>query len=331
MSAAFFEQLGLPDPDEFLNVGSGSHAQQTAKIMAAFEPVLLRHKPDWVLVVGDVNSTVACALVAAKLNFRVAHIEAGLRSRDRNMPEEINRIVTDHLSDLLFTPSADANSNLMEEGIDPDRIRFVGNVMIDSLVRMVPRIPCRRILDELELKPREFALVTMHRPGNVDLSDSLKRLLSSIVELSNDLPVVFPVHPRTRQRIEDERFGPFPPALRLLEPLDYARFVALMSSARLVVTDSGGVQEETTFLGVQCLTVRPNTERPITISCGTNRLLPDIGELVPAARETMSRPLKVRTLPDLWDGKAASRIVRAIAEVNGKTVGANVLSSVATS
>ncbi len=316
MSDTFFEQLELPTPNDFLNVGPGSHAQQTAKIMAAFEPVVLRHKPDWVLVVGDVNSTLACALVCSKLGIKVAHVEAGLRSGDRSMPEEINRILTDQISDLLFTPSADANLNLSREGAAADRIRFVGNVMIDSLVRVMHRATESRILEELDLHPREFALVTLHRPSNVDQPDTLEDLFGCLTELARDIPLVFPVHPRTRLRIAELRLPALHPNLRLLDPLDYISFLALMSSARMVVTDSGGVQEETTYLGVPCLTIRPNTERPVTIVCGTNRLVRSTVEVLSAARDVLSNGLCARRIPELWDGKTAARIVLALAATN---------------
>jgi len=316
MSATFFEQLALPTPDDLLNVGPGSHAQQTARIMAAFEPVVLRHKHYWVVVVGDVNSTLACALVCSKLGIKVAHVEAGLRSGDRSMPEEINRILTDQISDLVFTPSPDANLNLLKEGIPADRICFVGNVMIDSLVRMMPLTSKCGVLNELGLKPREFALVTLHRPSNVDQLDTLEDLLSCLTELARDITLVFPVHPRTRLRIADMRLTALPPNLRLLDPLDYISFLALMSSARMVVTDSGGVQEETTYLGVPCLTIRPNTERPVTITCGTNRLVRNTQEVLVAAREILSNGVSRRNIPELWDGKTAGRIVQALTPAN---------------
>jgi UDP-N-acetylglucosamine 2-epimerase (non-hydrolysing) len=313
MSGTFFDQLGLPKPDDFLNVGPGSHAQQTARIMAAFEPAVLRHNPAWVVVVGDVNSTLACALVFSKLSIKVAHVEAGLRSGDRSMPEEINRILTDQIADLLLTPSPDADANLFHEGIPPEKIRFVGNVMIDSLVKMLPLAARSQVLDELGLKPRCFALATLHRPGNVDQPDTLRDLLSCLVELAADIPLVFPVHPRTRQRIADLRFTP-PSNLMLVDPLDYISFLALMRSARMVVTDSGGVQEETTYLGVPCLTMRPNTERPVTVVCGTNRLVAGTAELMAAARQVLAQGSPRKRMPELWDGKTAGRIVQALAE-----------------
>jgi UDP-N-acetylglucosamine 2-epimerase (non-hydrolysing) len=312
MSAAFFDQLDLPHPDECLEVGSASHARQTARIMETFEAAVLRRRPDWVFVVGDVNSTLACALVCAKLGIKVAHVEAGLRSRDRTMPEEINRIVTDHISDLLFTPSADANENLLEEGARPEQIRFVGNVMIDSLVKMMPRVIACDAPKRLGMEGSHFALATLHRPSNVDHADALDELLSHLGELARILPVLFPVHPRTRARIDDRRIAAMR-GVKLLGPLDYISFIALMRAARLVVTDSGGVQEETTWLGVPCLTIRPNTERPVTITCGTNRLI-TAAQLTSAVQDLMQQPPVQPRRPDMWDGKAAERIVGTMAE-----------------
>src|SRR5260370_25338541 len=250
LSDAFFRDLELPRPDIYLGVGSGSHAAQTAAVMERFEPVVIQEKPDWVIVVGDVNSTLACALVCVKLGIKVAHVEAGLRSGDRSMPEEINRILTDQISDLLFTPSTDANLNLSREGADACRIHFVGNVMIDSLVRMIHHTPECRILDELGLRLREFGLVTLHRPSNVDQLDTLQDLFAGLTELAKEIPLVFPVHPRTRQRITGLRIPAPQSSLRLLDPLDYISFLSLFNSARMGVTDSRGVQEQTTYLGV---------------------------------------------------------------------------------
>jgi UDP-N-acetylglucosamine 2-epimerase (non-hydrolysing) len=316
MSQVFFEHLDMPAPDEFLNVGSGSHAVQTASVMTTFEPVLLKHRPDWVIVVGDVNSTLACALVCSKLGVRVAHVEAGLRSRDRSMPEEINRLMTDQISDLLFTPSLDGNQNLIREGIDPERIHFVGNVMIDTLVRMLPRALQRPILDGLGLKPRQYILVTLHRPSNVDDAQALRALLEALTEISRDTEVVFPMHPRTRSRIEALGMKLPHTTLHLLDPLGYLDFLAAMNSARLVVTDSGGVQEETTFLGVPCLTARPNTERPITITEGTNRLVRTRREdLVQGSKQLLQQSEFTPRKPELWDGQAAERIVRTMSNL----------------
>ena len=310
MSDVFFAELGMPQPDFFLNVGSGTHAEQTARVMLAFEPVILENRPDWVIVVGDVNSTLACTLVCAKLGVPVAHVEAGLRSGDRSMPEEINRLVTDRLSDLLFTPSPDGDANLRREGTDPTKIHRVGNVMIDSLVRMLPAIEKSQVLESLGLLPGSYLLVTLHRPGNVDQVETLRSFFQTLNNLSERLPVVFPMHPRTRTRLEQAEIV-VNPAVRLTDPLGYIDFVALERSARLVLTDSGGVQEETTFLGVPCLTMRPNTERPITIEVGTNQL---VGAGADALTEAVLLELARKErpsshIPDLWDGAAAVRIV----------------------
>lgn len=309
MSQVFFEHLNMPVPDEFLNVGSGSHAVQTANVMTAFEPVILKHRPDWAVVVGDVNSTVACALVCSKLGVRVAHVEAGLRSRDRTMPEEINRLLTDQISDLLFTPSKDANQNLIREGIDPAKIHFVGNVMIDTLVKMLPKARERPTLKDLGLKPKKFLLATLHRPSNVDDPAVLREIIQAMVEISRTVPVILPMHPRTRARIGDLNIELPNTTLQLIEPLGYLDFLALMNSAALVITDSGGVQEETTFLGVPCLTARTNTERPITINEGTNRLVRSRREdLVAAADKSLRQPHSTSRKLELWDGQAAARI-----------------------
>ncbi|MCZ7551075.1 MAG: UDP-N-acetylglucosamine 2-epimerase (non-hydrolyzing) [Anaerolineae bacterium UTCFX2] len=311
MSQVFFEDLGMPTPDEYLQVGSGSHAEQTGKIMIAFEPVLLRRKPDWVVVVGDVNSTVACALVCAKLNVRVAHVEAGLRSGDREMPEEINRLLTDQLADLLFTPSQDGDANLLREGIAPEKIHFVGNVMIDSLVKMLPAAALRTVLSDLGLEKKSYILVTLHRPSNVDNPEVLARILSALSELALRQPVLFPVHPRTRLRMQE--FGLEAPGVRFLDPLGYLDFLALTQAADIVMTDSGGIQEETTFLGVPCLTLRANTERPITLELGTNRLVPSEKQaILEAAAHTRQGEPGARQIPPLWDGRAAARIAEVL-------------------
>jgi UDP-N-acetylglucosamine 2-epimerase (non-hydrolysing) len=318
MSEVFFRQLEIPEPDYNLEVGSGSHAQQTAEIMRAFEPVLLERKPDLVLVYGDVNSTVAAALVSSKLKVRIGHVEAGLRSRDRSMPEEINRLLTDQLSDLLFTPSADADENLLREAIEARRIHRVGNVMIDTLVRLLPRAEQHRPSD---ISP--YVLVTLHRPSNVDDLSWLRELFVILGQISQQLTVVFPVHPRTRQRLQElESFPPPSPQLRLLEPLPYLEFLALQRYAALVITDSGGIQEETTFLGIPCLTVRENTERPITVDLGTNQLVGrDLPKLRDAAQAILRRQAggKNRDEPmrdgiPLWDGRAAERIAAIVTQ-----------------
>jgi UDP-N-acetylglucosamine 2-epimerase (non-hydrolysing) len=303
MSDVFFEQLGIRAPDVNLAVGSGTHARQTAEIMARFEPLALERKPDIVLVYGDVNSTVAAALVCAKLGIRVGHVEAGLRSFDRTMPEEINRLVTDQLADVLYTPSEDGDINLQREGIPAEKIFRVGNVMIDSLVKLLP-VAQRQSKNGL---PERYALVTLHRPANVDDSAALKGVLQSLLEVNRDLSVIFPAHPRTRQRISD--FGLNAEQLQLLDPLPYVDFLALQSRATVVITDSGGIQEETTYLGIPCLTLRENTERPVTVSLGTNVL---VGRDPDKLRSELSRALagkaKKGTIPPLWDGHAGERI-----------------------
>jgi UDP-N-acetylglucosamine 2-epimerase (non-hydrolysing) len=312
MSDVFFQQLEMPEPDCNLEVGSGSHAQQTAAVMLAFEPVVIDRKPDLVLVYGDVNSTVAAALVCAKLGVAVGHVEAGLRSRDRTMPEEINRLLTDQLSDLLFTPSADGDQNLIREGIDPSKIHLVGNVMIDTLVRLLPQAQLRVPAD----LPKPYALVTLHRPSNVDDLPWLRQLLDTLVELSEQLLVIFPVHPRTRQRFSEVGSSSNISArLRFLEPQPYLEFLALQQRAALVITDSGGIQEETTYLGVPCLTVRENTERPITVTQGTNQLVGrDLARLRKAAVEILEQGQKEagRNPPPLWDGHASDRIANIV-------------------
>jgi len=307
MSDVFFSQLAIPAPDVNLEVGSGSHARQTADIMSRLEPVLLERKPDVVVVYGDVNSTVAAALVCAKLLIRIGHVEAGLRSFDRSMPEEINRIVTDRLADLLFTPSEDGDHNLESEGVERGRIYRVGNVMIDSLVRLLPSaMQCPR-----NGLPERYALVTLHRPSNVDDSVVLKSILDSLLEVSEQLNVVFPVHPRTRQRIAE--FGTNNARLHLLQPLPYIEFLALQRRATVVITDSGGIQEETTYLGVPCLTVRSNTERPITVTAGTNTLIgQDRNRLRSELTKIIEGQAKVGTIPPLWDGHAGERIAEIL-------------------
>jgi UDP-N-acetylglucosamine 2-epimerase (non-hydrolysing) len=311
LSDIFFSQLEIPAPDVNLGVGSSTHARQTADIMSGLEPVLLERKPDIVLVYGDVNSTVAAALVCAKLLIPVAHVEAGLRSFDRTMPEEVNRIVTDRLADLLFTPSEDADENLLREGVSPEKIHRVGNVMIDSLVRLLPaaaQCPANGL-------PDRFALVTLHRPSNVDDGDTLKSILASLLTVSQQLDVVFPVHPRTRARIA--QFGIATDNLHLLEPVPYIEFLALQTRATVVITDSGGIQEETTYLQVPCLTLRSNTERPITVTMGTNILVGQLAgqfqshdsrKLASEVSEILAGRAKRGTIPPLWDGRAGERI-----------------------
>ena len=319
MSDAFFSDLDMPEPDIYLGVGSGSHAVQTATVMQAFEPVLLKEKPDWVLVVGDVNSTLACALVCAKLGIKVAHVEAGLRSRDRTMPEEINRLLTDQISDLLLTPSRDGDVNLLAEGVPEERIRFVGNVMIDSLLGNLERARKSSTLADLNLAGKDYALLTLHRPSNVDQKDGFGGILDSLTEIARRMPIVFPAHPRTRKMIDElglsekvERAG-----LRVIEPVGYLGFVQLLEGARLVLTDSGGIQEETTVLGVPCITLRENTERPITVEVGTNVIAgTDHARIVEAARQALESPADKSSIrvPELWDGHTAERILDALIE-----------------
>jgi UDP-N-acetylglucosamine 2-epimerase (non-hydrolysing) len=307
MSEAFFEQLGIPEPDVNLEVGSGTHAQQTAGVMSRFEPVIIEKKPDLVLVYGDVNSTMAAAIVCSKLLIPIGHVEAGLRSFDRTMPEEMNRLITDQLSDLLFTPSEDGDRNLCSEGISPRKIHRVGNVMIDSLVRLLP-IAMKRGTNGL---PSRYALVTLHRPSNVDDRQVLQRILESLVSVTTELGVIFPVHPRTRQRIQEFRVETT--KLHLLEPMPYVDFLALEARAAVVITDSGGIQEETTYLGVPCLTVRENTERPITAELGTNIL---VGNGAEKLRVELSKILggnrKRGAIPPLWDGRTSERIANVV-------------------
>lgn len=307
MSDVFFSQLEMPSPDVNLGVGSGSHAQQTAEIMSRFEHVVLERKPDVVLVYGDVNSTVAAALVSAKLGILIGHVEAGLRSFDWTMPEEINRVVTDRLADLLFTPSEDGDVNLAHEGVPGKKIFRVGNVMIDSLVRLLPAaMRCRK-----NGFPERYALVTLHRPSNVDDSKILRDILESLLEINEDLSVVFPVHPRTRQRIEE--FGLNAEKLHLSGPLPYVEFLAMQQRAAVVITDSGGIQEETTYLGVPCLTLRDNTERPVTVTLGTNVIVgQERDKLSSELSKIVAGKAKKGTIPPLWDGHAAERIAEVL-------------------
>ena len=313
MSDVFFKALEIPKPDESLNVGSGSHAQQTAAIMSRFEPVVLARKPDIVLVYGDVNSTVAAALVCSKLGIRLGHVESGLRSFDRSMPEEINRLVTDQLADLLFTPSVDGDENLAREGIAKEKIFLVGNVMIDTLIQFLPKAD--EIFPKLkaELSLGSFGLVTLHRPSNVDDEAIFLPMLEVLDDLSRGLPLVFPVHPRTRQKWAAQ-LDQCNSNLLAIEPLGYLEFLALQKNARVVITDSGGIQEETTYLGTPCLTLRENTERPITVTLGTNVLIGHDWELLRKSfHEALNAGHKQAGRPPLWDGKAAVRIAEILA------------------
>ncbi|MCA1979531.1 MAG: UDP-N-acetylglucosamine 2-epimerase (non-hydrolyzing) [Thiobacillus sp.] len=311
MSDGFFADLGIPRPDHHLEVGSGSHAVQTAEVMKRFEPVLESVQPQAVLVVGDVNSTLACALVAAKRGVRVIHVEAGLRSYDRSMPEEINRVLTDQISDLLFTTEKSALANLVREGIDAARVEFVGNVMIDTLHRNLERaVPASRTLGAAL---PQYAVLTLHRPSNVDDPDTLAALLDVVSEINSELPVAMPLHPRTRANIEKFGLTARLDGLRVLPPVGYLEMLGLMRDARLVLTDSGGIQEETTALGVPCLTLRENTERPITIDEGTNTLVgPHPGAIRAAFRDVMASGGKTGRIPEYWDGRAAMRIAHTL-------------------
>jgi UDP-N-acetylglucosamine 2-epimerase (non-hydrolysing) len=315
MSDIFFQQLGMPEPHINLEVGSGSHARQTAEIMSRLEPVLLESKPDLLLVYGDVNSTVAAALVCSKLLIQVAHVEAGLRSFDRTMPEEINRLLTDQIADLLFTPSTDGNENLIREGIVPEKIYLVGNVMIDTLIRLLPFAENRTIITDLGLREKGYGLVTLHRPSNVDDPAVLNSMIGALNKIGRNLPLIFSVHPRTRMRIAEyglsaEGNGTF----HLIDPVGYLDFLSLQRKAKVVITDSGGIQEETTFLGIPCLTVRKNTERPITVTLGTNILVgQDMECLCYEVDRILGGDGKTGQIPPFWDGKAGERIADIIA------------------
>ena len=308
MSDLFFKELEIPEPDINLGVGGGSHAIQTAEIMKRIEPVLIEHQPDYLLVVGDVNSTIACALVAVKLGIKVIHVEAGLRSYDRGMPEEINRVLTDAISDLLFTTEREATGNLLREGVSPDKIHFVGNVMIDTLLTHRIKAEQSDVLERMGVTG-EYGVVTLHRPSNVDDPAQLAMLMATLHEVSSALQLIFPVHPRTRNSLSAHGI-PVAEGICFLEPLGYLDFLKLQSSARLVITDSGGIQEETTVLGVPCLTLRESTERPVTVTHGTNRLVPLRHDaIVAAAREILGGAVVTGRIPELWDGGAAQRII----------------------
>jgi UDP-N-acetylglucosamine 2-epimerase (non-hydrolysing) len=323
MSDAFFADLRLPKPDHHLGVGSGSHAEQTAAVMVAYEKICAEQRPDWTIVVGDVNSTLACALVAAKLCIPLAHLEAGLRSGDRTMPEEINRIVTDRLADLLWTPSPDGNANLKAEGVAEERIEFVGNIMIDAFELQRPQIDSLGMATRLKLAPHSFGIVTLHRPANVDNRASLAQIVAVLVEVSRRLPIIFAVHPRTRARLQEfsllsQLEGQR--GIRLSEPLGYNEFMSLVCDSRLAITDSGGIQEETTYLGIPCLTLRPNTERPITVTQGTNRLVrPD--NLMAMVEHVLTGDVKATRRPDLWDGNTAARVAQSLQRYCSRRLG----------
>ncbi|MCF8227282.1 MAG: UDP-N-acetylglucosamine 2-epimerase (non-hydrolyzing) [Bacteroidales bacterium] len=313
MSKVFFEDLGLPEPDIYLGVGSGSHARQTAEVMVRFEDILLEESPDLVLVVGDVNSTLACALVTSKLYVPVAHVEAGLRSFDRDMPEEINRVLTDQISDLLFTTEIGARENLLREGIQDEKIHFVGNVMIDTLLANKEQALAQRTFEEYGLQEGEYILLTLHRPSNVDDQTTLEGILYALMEIQRDTRILFPAHPRTTQRIQEFGFHQKLEDMNnmtVAEPLGYLSFLDLMAHARLVLTDSGGIQEETTILDVPCLTLRENTERPVTIKEGTNQIIGNKPEvIISETKSILNASQKTTNPPEKWDGQAASRIV----------------------
>ncbi len=314
MSKVFFDDLRLPQPDVYLGVGSGSHGAQTGKVMHEMEKVFAGDKPDLVIVVGDVNSTMAGALVAVKMGIPVAHVEAGLRSFDRTMPEEINRMVTDIVAELLFTTERNAEKNLLREGVEKGKIHFVGNVMIDSLDFYRPIAERSRILDTLSLEPGRYGLVTLHRPANVDRPEILESILGALIELGSECPLVFPAHPRTQKVLKDNKLKVPPEKIRILDPIGYLDFVKLMMYSRIVLTDSGGIQEETTVLGIPCLTIRENTERPITTEIGTNRLVGVSAQrILEEGKRALEEP-QSGTIPELWDGKASQRIVRVIDE-----------------
>ncbi len=318
MSDLFFSQLGIPEPDANLEVGSASHAIQTAEIMKAFEPVVLEWEPDAVLVVGDVNSTIACGLVAVKLGVKLVHVEAGLRSLDRSMPEEINRILTDAISDILFCTEKAGVENLAREGVEPEKIFLVGNVMIDSLMKNMEKANDSSILDNLGLNPKDYAVLTLHRPSNVDDEDVFGSLLNALVIVQREMPIIFPIHPRTRNKLNSSWLGKRVREMKnvfMIDPVGYLDFIKLLTEATVVFTDSGGVQEETTIMNVPCVTLRENTERPITAEVGSNQVAgTDPDKIESCYRQALVRDRNNFQTPPLWDGKAAERIVRVLGE-----------------
>jgi UDP-N-acetylglucosamine 2-epimerase (non-hydrolysing) len=320
MSEAFFSDLSLPEPHVHLGVGGGSHGEQTGRVLIEYEKVSLVSKPDWIIVVGDVNSTLACALVGAKLQIPVAHLEAGLRSGDRRMPEEINRLATDAIADLLWTPSPDADEHLAREGVPAEKIERVGNIMMDSFKLLAPKIRAAMVPAKFRLTPGEYGVVTLHRPSNVDDAAKLAAIVNKFIETSRRLPLVFPVHPRTRQRLKD--FGLLTHieatnTITLTEPLSYIDFMSLVLDCRFALTDSGGVQEETSYLGIPCLTLRENTERPITVSLGTNRLV-TTGGLDDEISRVLAGVARTQCTIPLWDGGTAGRVVASLRRVSGR-------------
>jgi len=318
MSKLFFDNLGMPQPSAYLKVGSGTHGQQTARIIERYDDLILSgNKPDMVVVAGDVNSTIACALVAKKLQIPVAHLEAGLRSYDNRMPEEINRVLTDRISDILLTPSIDGDENLLKEGVDPAKIHLVGNIMIDSLIEHKEKARLSTIKDLIGLHGDEpYVLITLHRPSNVDEYEGLFMLLNAFQEIGTRMKMVFPMHPRTRKNIERLGLSDLLNSIQniiVTEPIGYLDFLKLQMEARLVLTDSGGIQEETTFFGVPCLTLRDNTERPITINQGTNQLVKlESDAIVTVVEKVLGGDVKIGTIPEYWDGKTAGRVVQVI-------------------
>lgn len=314
MSDAFFNDLDMPQPAYFLGVGSGSHAEQTAKVMTGFEHVLQQARPDYVIVVGDVNSTIACALTSVKLGIRTAHVEAGLRSFDRAMPEEINRMATDAICDDLFVTEESGRTNLLREGVDASRVHFVGNTMIDSLQYALPKAARSDVHARIGVPPEGYALITLHRPSNVDDEAQLRMLLSVLAETARQLPVVFPVHPRTRKQIAAWGLEPMlANGITLIDPVGYVDFLALMKGSAFVLTDSGGIQEETTALGIPCITARTTTERPVTTELGTNVLVPPVEDgILAAVRQVLGGARRSGVVPPLWDGHAAPRIAAII-------------------
>jgi UDP-N-acetylglucosamine 2-epimerase (non-hydrolysing) len=321
MSRSFFEELGIPRPDVNLEVGSGSHAVQTAKIMVAFEKLCIERKPDMVLVVGDVNSTIACAMVAAKLNIKIAHVEAGLRSFDRTMPEEVNRLLTDSISDLLFVSEQSGLDNLKHEGVDDSKVHFVGNVMIDTLLKNREQAEKSDVLDRLSIEDRKYAVMTLHRPSNVDERDVFNGILDAVEVIAKDLEIVFPAHPRTLKQFNEigigERIKDIS-NIKITDPMGYLDFLKLTAHAKIVVTDSGGIQEETTILKVPCLTLRANTERPITCTVGTNQLVGmDPKKIIEAYGRAMQMSPEKFVDPPMWDGQAAKRIAAVLSDLAG--------------